>query len=87
MGKVIDFLSRSPHMAGKAVCLSCAHSWEAVAPVGTLILECPECGLGKGAFKNLVAPETYWQCVCGNSMFIVGPDGCVCGHCGITQSF
>lgn len=36
---------------GKAHCVGCRHEWEAVAPLGTMWLECPECHLPKGTPK------------------------------------
>ena len=32
-----------PHYADASVCFSCWHKWVAVAPAGTMILECPAC--------------------------------------------
>jgi hypothetical protein len=29
---------------GLVICLDCEHTWRAVRPVGTINLECPECG-------------------------------------------
>lgn len=84
-------LERSPHMTGPAQCLSCKHEWTAVAPVGTVALDCPACGGHKGQFEYLVdAPEdsAFFQCHCGNSLYrhIRRPDGqthWMCVGCGI----
>lgn len=37
-----------PHLCGKAYCIGCQHTWDAVAPVGTVWLECPKCKTPKG---------------------------------------
>lgn len=39
---------RQPHWTGEAYCVGCQHSWQAVAPMGTMILDCPACSLPKG---------------------------------------
>lgn len=75
-------------MTGQAVCIHCKHKWTAVAEIGTYILDCPECGLGKGLFANLALPqegEESWQCNCGNGYFIIRKSGCMCVNCGLTQ--
>lgn len=89
MGKVLDLQSRQPHMAGHAQCLNCQYKWEAVAEIGTLRLECPECHTMKGVFRNLCDPSDsiVWFCECGNDLFIVGPNGCTCCVCGVRQVF
>jgi DNA-directed RNA polymerase subunit RPC12/RpoP len=43
---------RQPHWQGVARCVGCQHEWEAVAPMGTVWLECPECGMPKGHPKH-----------------------------------
>lgn len=44
---IVDLASareqRMPHVCGPALCLICQHMWEAVAPLGTRWLECPQC--------------------------------------------
>ena len=44
---VIDFTKAKaeldPHISGDARCLACKHEWVAVAPIGTIWLECPAC--------------------------------------------
>ena len=80
-------LASQPHMAGKAMCLACRHEWLAVAPIGEIVLDCPNCGLGKGVYKNICCPEKYWQCKCGCSHFFVTTDACICCLCGLGQKF
>lgn len=43
--------AREPHWTGTAHCLGCKHEWQAVAPLGTMWLECPKCNLPKGCPK------------------------------------
>lgn len=92
MAQIIDFSAakeeRLPHLRGKAYCMSCQHSWDAVAPVGETQLQCPECDLMKGIFVNPVErDELHWQCACGNSYFLCGEaSGMYCPNCGAIQS-
>lgn len=87
--KVIDLLSRQPHMTGTARCLHCKHEWTAVAPLGSMTMECPECSLHKGVFVNNCAPEEglLWTCNCGNQLYFIQPDICTCCNCGLQQEF
>lgn len=78
------------HITGEAVCGTCAHEWVAVAPVGTTELQCPACHVEKGHFKHWCAPEVgsqIYQCNCGNELFWITPNGCVCRGCGVTAQF
>lgn len=88
--KVIDILSKQPHLEGRAVCLRCKHEWQGVAPVGTVAMDCPECGLDYGAFYAMVAPKVSWGCVCGCALYYVAPEGgygVMCANCGRATSF
>ena len=80
---------REPHMTGKARCLACRHEWIAVAPIGTVELECPSdgCGLPKGRFVALCEPDhgARWVCDCGNDLFWLTRAGMFCQNCGLTQ--
>lgn len=70
-------------LEGKASCLQCKHTWHAVAPVGTVDLDCPACGSEKGLFAYQVKVEGYsWHCECGNDLFQLTPAGAVCVQCG-----
>lgn len=87
-GKVISFQDRlkSQTMSGDAFCLQCGHQWVAVAPAGTVRLECPECHTEKGLFRfECVLPDETptWTCHCGNQLFYLTPDGHLCANCGI----
>lgn len=76
--------SRTSHLEGRAECIGCRYSWQAVAPVGTHSLECPECGLMKGAFANEVVrgAETF-ECNCGGQLFRIAKHcGPYCANCG-----
>lgn len=41
---VIDINANKPHWTGRVTCSACGHEWQAVAPVGTDVCECPKCG-------------------------------------------
>lgn len=74
---------RKPHMTGPARCLDCKHEWVAVAPVGTIWMECPKCSLIRGRFVNQVERDgDHWVCNCGNDLFYVTSDGAYCPNCG-----
>ena len=40
---VIDINANKPHWTDAVTCSACGHGWQAVAPVGTNLLECPKC--------------------------------------------
>lgn len=82
---VIQIDNHRPHISGAAKCLSCAHEWEAVAPIGTVELECPGCQTWKGVFNGCTGPELVWECQCGNQHFYLCDDGPMCSRCGLTQ--
>lgn len=42
---------RQPHWRGTAYCVGCKEEWQAVAPIGTMSLDCPACELPKGVPK------------------------------------
>lgn len=68
---------------GKARCLGCRHEWQAVVPVGTTQLDCPECGAWKGVLLGEYVPELAWECECGCSLFYLTQDGQMCPNCGL----
>jgi hypothetical protein len=83
--------AKRPHLRGTAICTGCRKEWEAVAHTkapdvpGPLILECPACGAEKGIFKYHVWPpekETYFECNCGNHLFMIQRNGILCIECG-----
>tara|TARA_Y100000815_G_C13263217_1_gene470132 strand:- start:118 stop:429 length:312 start_codon:yes stop_codon:yes gene_type:complete len=87
---------RSAHVCGTAKCLQCRHEWEAVAPVGTIDLECPECSLPRGIWKYNFGPmegDQMLVCDCGNdalSAYLRHGKMCVkCMACGtdLTHAF
>ena len=83
-------LDRTPHLSGAAACMVCHHSWVAVAPIGTNELECPECHTMKGLFRFPFAPseaQLVRECVCGNQLFYMTPEGHMCANCGTYQSY
>ena len=40
---VIDINANKPHWTERVTCSACGHWWQAVAPVGTDVCECPKC--------------------------------------------
>lgn len=90
MAEVTNLDDYRPHGAGEAKCLACGYEWVAVAPTGTLQLECSECGLMKGVFKGLYYPskdDEIWVCNCGNDLFVIAKRGIICTKCGTWQVF
>lgn len=88
---VIDFEAKRKErtLTGNALCLGCKHKWEAVAPVGTVALRCPECETNRGMFINLVDEGEIhrWNCNCGNDLFYISPESIYCPVCGNRQTF
>ena len=76
-----------PHMTGDAKCLSCGHAWQAVAPVGTVGIECPSCALFKGVFVNPAAhsSEMHFRCNCGSEVFCLTIARVYCPNCGLSH--
>lgn len=75
--------ARSPHREGPARCLNCKHEWRAVAPLGVVQLDCPQCGTCQGLFSGCSSTEgDQWKCVCGEWMFFIDIHGPYCAHCG-----
>ena len=76
----------TPHLAGEAFCLDCHHVWQAVAPIGTVTLECPACSANKGTFRNQCRPEEgalIYMCACGNDLFVITKNNVMCARCGV----
>ncbi|MGH8446879.1 MAG: hypothetical protein ACREVL_16525 [Solimonas sp.] len=75
-----------PHLSGPARCMQCSHQWVAVAPVGTVWLECPACHCVKGVFEGAVGPgqdDAQWRCACGGYLFYISKaHGVCCCQCG-----
>lgn len=71
-----------PHLTGEAVCSCCGHIWVAMAAVGTWQLQCPRCTTMKGLWKHPYAPEVFFECDCGGSLYYIVPDGLRCRECG-----
>lgn len=91
MSNVIAFKKvNEQHGSGEAFCLQCKHEWVAVAPTGTIQLECPECHTLKGLFKfpfNIEVGQLVRACNCGNQLFYLSPEGHLCANCGIYQGY
>lgn len=45
---VIDINANKPHWTGPVTCSACGCEWQAVAPEGTDLCECPSCGCMAG---------------------------------------
>ena len=89
MGDVVPIIGKQ-HGQGDAFCITCEHSWQAVAPTGTVWLECPQCHTMKGLFRFAFFPadgQMVWQCNCGNQLFYLTPEGHMCANCGIYQRY
>jgi len=77
---------RSPHISGAAKCLACQHRWMAVAPTGTIWLDCPSCTLERGRFiAQCEAEGPHLHCPCGCDLFYVHADYIYCPNCGMKQ--
>ena len=93
MAEVIPFTQKEDgadaHLTGQGFCLHCHHDWVAVAPLGTVWLECPECGTNKATFREHVelTGEPAWTCKCDNQLFTVHKNGIFCPNCGSYQVF
>ena len=48
MSNVIDINANKPHWTGPVTCSACGREWQAVAPEGTDLCECPSCGCMAG---------------------------------------
>ena len=84
-GNVINLDAHRPGLSGEARCLQCNNTWAAVAPVGTVELQCPKCRTWKGVFQGMAAPEEVWECACGNQHFYINDTGAMCAKCGFYQ--
>jgi len=87
MGDVIDFedekASRQPHLAASARCMNCGYMFSVVAPVGTVIFECPHCNMEKGVAEGFVhSGGLHAVCGCGCDLFRVTPEYVYCIQCG-----
>lgn len=79
--------NEAPHFSGPAACLACKHEWVAVAPAGTVWLECPKCGTERGVMKGpcMHFGEDHWTCECGNILFHITKHAIYCPMCGKPQ--
>ena len=75
--------ARMTNLKGAAMCLSCRHEWEACAPVGETVFECPKCSMMQGRMVYEVTRQGgSWVCNCGNDLFKIAPEGSYCPCCG-----
>lgn len=88
MSNVIPFTISDQQLSGMAQCLGCQHKWAAVAPVGSVWLECPSCSTEKGRYiSHAERLEDHWECDCGNDLFHATRNGVYCPNCGVWQVF
>ena len=89
MAEILDLDKFRPHITGLAKCLACKHEWQAVAPIGTVSLECPTCALDKGVFDAVTVPEVpILECACGCRHFFVRENWLVsCCLCGVSHRY
>lgn len=86
MAEIVTLAEHRPHMTGEARCIECRHEWETSAPVGTVRLECPSCGLDKGAWTGgCETGADLWTCDCGNDLYVIHGDRIMCARCGLAQ--
>lgn len=85
LNNVIDINAHRDHLSGEAICLVCRHTWIAVAPCGTIQLECPACGIEKGVFSRTAHCSPYLYCsACGCSHFSIDTNwSAYCLVCGV----
>lgn len=84
---------REPHWEGLIHCVGCQHEWRGVAPVGTMIVDCPSCSLPKGHPKHpfgAMAGDAMFRCDCGSEALTAyyrsGLFRIVCMACGINHT-
>lgn len=90
MADIIDFNSKKAHLSGIAVCASCHHTWSAVAPVGTIQLQCPACTTMNGIWMNPVGLEPDIKvktCSCGGQVFFITKEVYHCIKCGLEEPY
>lgn len=88
MGSIVPFKPKVPDncATGEAVCYTCGHSWQAVAPIGVIELECPKCKELTGKWLNRFRPSEGYVYHCGNcngETWVLTPDGALCESCGV----
>jgi hypothetical protein len=76
-------------MDGPVLCTACGHGWEARAPTGTYMLECPSCGTHRGIWRAVCAApdgKPWWRCLrCDSPFFYVTPAELRCAGCNAPQ--
>ncbi len=75
---------------GEAFCIGCQHKWQAVAPAGTVVMECPNCKTMKGRYMFEFYPAMGVEvraCACDNRLFYLTKQGHLCANCGTYQRY
>lgn len=91
MGTVIPFERKLPereYLLGEAICTTCRHTWAAMVPMGSVWLECPDCGAHAGRFRMpfVHEAEQHYVCHCDNDLLRVTEQRVYCPACGMTLS-
>lgn len=73
---------RAPHLQGAAICTACGNEWQAVAPTGTVWLDCPACTTKRGLLRLAPKPANTWRCYCGCDAVYISSAGLLCVRCG-----
>ncbi len=91
MNNVVPFNApkSEKHMSGPAFCAACKHRWTAVAIIGSIWLQCPNCETEKGRFEwPVLAKEvSHFECNCGNDLFHITEEYVYCPNCGQEHIF
>ena len=93
-GTVLAFKPKSdPHCTGSAKCIACGDTWVAVAPAGTMWLECAKCGTMKGTWVHPTLADVgdmAFTCNCGSEALTAYKRGglfhLICMNCGVDQT-
>jgi len=88
--KIIDLQKakdeRTPHLSGKARCLTCHYDFVAVMPVGCQTVTCSKCGHDAHMLGEVVTNGDQWRCTsCRWFLFRVDRHSIYCPKCGQYQ--
>lgn len=84
--KPVEPDAKKPHVSGSATCQQCRYRWEAVAPVGTVEIQCPKCLTMKGLYMyGHEDPGGSLMCECLCQVFTISRDRVICWRCGREQ--
>jgi hypothetical protein len=75
MGDVVgirDHINDDPHVAVECRCQACGFEAMVVKPVGFKATICPSCKGETMLAKQLIFPDEYLECCCGNHLYTLG---------------